>query len=50
VGKPLELGLAGLHSAWRGDYRVIYRVYDHRHAVTIMAVEHRFDVYEPYRH
>ena len=28
VGKPLKLGLAGLHSARRGDYRVIYVSYE----------------------
>ena len=50
VGKPLKLGLAGLHSARRGDYRVIYRIDDHLHAVTIMAIEHRSDVYRPRRH
>ena len=36
VGKPLKLGLEGLHSARRGDYRVIYRIDDlapgHRHS------------------
>jgi mRNA interferase RelE/StbE len=47
VGKPLKLGLAGLHSARRGDYRVIYRIDDHLNAVTIMAIEHRSDVYRP---
>ena len=26
VGKPLKLGLTGLHSARRGDYRVICRI------------------------
>jgi mRNA interferase RelE/StbE len=45
VGKPLKLGLAGLHSARRGDYRVIYRIDDHMHGVTVMAIEHRSDVY-----
>ena len=45
VGKPLKLGLAGLHSARRGDYRVIYRIDDDLHAVTVMAIEHRSDVY-----
>jgi mRNA interferase RelE/StbE len=45
VAKPLKLGLAGLHSARRGDYRVIYRIDDHLHAVTIIAIEHRSDVY-----
>lgn len=42
VGKPLRFELEGLHSARRGDYRVIYRIGD---AVTIVAVNHRADVY-----
>jgi mRNA interferase RelE/StbE len=45
VGKPLKLGLAGLHSARRGDYRVIYRIDDQLRTVTVMAIEHRSDVY-----
>jgi mRNA interferase RelE/StbE len=47
VGKTLKLGLAGLHSARRGDYRVIYRIDDQRHVVTVLAIEHRSDVYRP---
>jgi mRNA interferase RelE/StbE len=47
VGKPLKLGLSGLHSARRGDYRVIYRIDDQRRQVTVMAIEHRSDVYRP---
>jgi mRNA interferase RelE/StbE len=47
VGKPLKLGLSGLHSARRGDYRVIYRIDDQSREVTIMAIEHRSDVYRP---
>jgi mRNA interferase RelE/StbE len=47
VGKPLKLGLEGLHSARRGDYRVIYRIDDRQHRVTVMAIEHRSDVYRP---
>jgi mRNA interferase RelE/StbE len=45
VGKPLKLSLAGLHGARRGDYRVIYLVDDQLRTVTIMAIEHRADVY-----
>lgn len=45
VGKPLRLGLAGLHSAWRGDYQVIYRIDDERHRVEVVAIEHRSDIY-----
>jgi mRNA interferase RelE/StbE len=47
VGKPLRLGLQGLHSARRGDYRVIYRIDDDDRRVDVIAVEHRSDVYRP---
>jgi len=47
VGKPLKLGLEGLHSARRGDYRVIYRIDDSQHLVTVLAIEHRSDIYRP---
>ena len=47
VGKPLKLGLEGLHSARRGDYRVIYRIDDHQRQITVVAIEHRSDVYRP---
>ena len=42
VGKALRLDLEGLHSARRGDYRIIYRIGD---LVTIVAIEHRADAY-----
>ena len=42
AGKALRSELDGLHSARRGDYRVIYRISD---VVTIAAIEHRADVY-----
>ncbi len=47
VGKPLKLGLEGLYSACRGDYRVIYRIDDDRRRVGVVAIEHRSDVYRP---
>jgi mRNA interferase RelE/StbE len=47
AGKPLKLGLQGLHSARRGDYRVIYRINDHDHRVDVIAIEHRSDIYRP---
>lgn len=43
VGKPLRSELAGLHSARRGSYRIIYRIGEE--AITVMAIEHRSDVY-----
>ncbi|MHB1596302.1 MAG: type II toxin-antitoxin system RelE family toxin [Streptosporangiaceae bacterium] len=47
VGKPLKLGLAGLHSARRGDYRVIYRINDDDRRIDVVAIEHRADAYRP---
>lgn len=42
VGKPLRNELEGLHSARRGDFRIIFRISDE---VTILAIEHRADAY-----
>ena len=47
AGKPLKLGLEGLHSARRGDYRVIYRIDEGHQRVNALAIEHRADVYRP---
>ncbi|MGO9164362.1 MAG: type II toxin-antitoxin system RelE family toxin [Streptosporangiaceae bacterium] len=47
AGQPLTLGLEGLRSARRGDYRVIYRIDDHLRQVTVIAIELRSDVYRP---
>jgi mRNA interferase RelE/StbE len=47
AGKPLKLGLEGLYSARRGDYRVVYRIDDRRRQVTVVAIEHRSDIYRP---
>jgi len=45
VGRELHLQLAGQHAARRGEYRVIYRIDDTEHRVSIVAVDHRSDVY-----
>lgn len=42
VGKPLRRELEGLCSARRGDFRIVYRISD---AVTMMAIDHRADIY-----
>jgi mRNA interferase RelE/StbE len=47
AGKPLKLGLDGLHSGRRGDYRVIYRIDDQHRRVDVLAIEHRSDIYRP---
>lgn len=45
VGKRLMSPLDDRFSARRGTYRVIYRVDDHSHVVTVVDVGHRRDVY-----
>ena len=47
VGKPLRYELAGLHSARRGDYRVIYRISADEQTIEIVAIDHRADAYRP---
>jgi hypothetical protein len=49
VGKPLKLGLDGLHSARRGDCRVIYRIDDQHRRADVVAIEHRSDIYRPWQ-
>jgi mRNA interferase RelE/StbE len=45
VGKALRFELEGLHSARRGDFRIVYRIDDDQ--VTILAIDHRADIYRP---
>jgi mRNA-degrading endonuclease RelE of RelBE toxin-antitoxin system len=45
VGKPLRRELAGLWSARRGPYRVIYQIDDDKGLIAILRVDHRADVY-----
>lgn len=45
MGRALHLELAGLHSARRGDFRVIYRIDEAEHRVTVALIDHRSDVY-----
>ncbi|MDF1596913.1 MAG: type II toxin-antitoxin system RelE/ParE family toxin [Acidimicrobiia bacterium] len=45
--KPLVGELEGLHSARRGDYRIIYEIFEHDQIVLIHRVQHRGDVYRP---
>lgn len=41
VGKPLRGDLAGIHSARRGTYRVLYRINDTRREVIVLRIDHR---------
>jgi mRNA interferase RelE/StbE len=45
VGKQLLPPLNDRFSARRGTYRVIYRIDDQAHAVTVVDIGHRRDVY-----
>ncbi len=45
VGKPLQRELAGVWSARRGTYRVLYEIDDADKAVRVPEVGHRGDVY-----
>jgi mRNA-degrading endonuclease RelE of RelBE toxin-antitoxin system len=46
VGKQLMPPLADRFSARRGTYRIMYRIDDKRHVVTVVDVAHRRDVYQ----
>jgi mRNA-degrading endonuclease RelE of RelBE toxin-antitoxin system len=48
VGKQLRDDLAGVWSARRGTYRVLYRIYDELREVVVLRVEHRRDAYRPF--
>ncbi len=45
VGHPLQRELAGLWSARRGAYRVVYEIDDAEQRVTVLRIDHRSDVY-----
>jgi mRNA interferase RelE/StbE len=47
VGHELQRELSGLHSARRGEYRVIYEVRPESHEVVVHRVQHRRDSYRP---
>jgi len=45
VGHALRFDLEGKHSARRGDFRIIYKIDDDRRIVTVVAIDHRSDMY-----
>jgi len=47
LGKPLRFELAGCRSARRGPYRIIYRIDEATHTVSVLAVAHRAHAYRP---
>lgn len=45
VGRQLRKELAGIHSARRGSYRVLYRIDETERTVTVLRIDHRGDAY-----
>ena len=45
LGKPLRGDLAGIRSARRGTYRVLYRINEARGEVVVLRIDHRRDIY-----
>jgi mRNA interferase RelE/StbE len=45
LGRQLRAELAGLYSARRGTFRVLYKIDDARRLVAVQRVEHRGDAY-----
>jgi mRNA interferase RelE/StbE len=47
VGKPLRDDFAGIYSARRGAYRVLYEIDEAAHTITVIRVSHRASAYKP---
>jgi mRNA interferase RelE/StbE len=47
VGKPLRRELAGIWSARRGSYRVLYEIDDEKQRVVVLRIDHRADISRP---
>lgn len=45
VGHELRNELAGIMSARRGTFRILYRIAEDRHEIIVLRVDHRRDVY-----
>lgn len=45
-GKPLRYSLKGHRRLRVSDYRVVYRIDPQQHAVMIIAIKHRKEVYD----
>lgn len=47
VGKPLRNELAGLWSARRGPYRIVYEVRHDERVIVVVRIAHRSHIYRP---
>ena len=49
MGKPLVGDFEGLWSARRGDYRIVYAIWEEDRVVMIHRIQHRRHAYRPLR-
>ncbi len=47
LGGPLQRELAGMRSARRGAYRIVYEIAETERLVIVYRIEHRSTVYRP---
>lgn len=47
VGGALRRELAGLYSARRGAYRIVYEIHEQASTVVVLRIDHRSTVYRP---
>ena len=47
LGGPLRRELAGMRSARRGAYRIVYEIVETERLVIVYRIEHRSTVYHP---
>jgi mRNA interferase RelE/StbE len=45
VGRRLRDPLAHVHAARRGEYRVLYQIFDQRLVIEVVSIIHRRDAY-----
>jgi mRNA-degrading endonuclease RelE of RelBE toxin-antitoxin system len=45
IGRELRRVIQGVFAARRGTYRVLYRINEAEHEVTVIRIDHRRDVY-----
>lgn len=47
VGKQLRAPIQNLHSAHRGEFGVIYEIFESRVHAHVLSIKHRRDAYRP---
>lgn len=45
VGRQLREPMAAVHAARRGEYRVLYRIFDQRLVIEVVSITHRRHAY-----